>query len=325
MISKVLKMIRYELGFINVADINRVGNLCLMYHGITKQDCGNLNKRHTTAKIFDQQLTRFSKYYSFVSVEDYFQERHKSRKKPLMALTFDDGYENNIDVAMPILKKHNAEATIYVTGLNNTAYPMIWADLLDLTEPHWTKGNLEIDGLEFMQLHGRFIAKSNGQSLRDVIRYSRPDWTFKEALFKALSSSTEEFEMVAPRECWSLLSDNQISMLSSEPLITIGSHGYYHNNLASLSIQSMRDELNLSLEYLRNVTKKNVKHIAFPDGSYNDNVKQACLELGLCFQVAAEGFRTENDPSSDTIINRRGLYNCGRPYSQLSDIYYAST
>ncbi|OAS16355.1 polysaccharide deacetylase family protein [Paenibacillus oryzisoli] len=65
-----------------------------------------------------------------------------SQKMPSPAhpvlLTFDDGYANNAEVALPILQQHGFPATIYVsTGLVNTPGYLTWPQVRQLSAAGW--------------------------------------------------------------------------------------------------------------------------------------------------------------------------------------------
>ena len=46
-----------------------------------------------------------------ISIDDLINKRY-DENKPYAVLTFDDGFKDNLTVAMPILKKYSARATI---------------------------------------------------------------------------------------------------------------------------------------------------------------------------------------------------------------------
>ncbi|CAN7552758.1 polysaccharide deacetylase family protein [Paenibacillus sp. LjRoot153] len=53
-------------------------------------------------------------------------------------LTFDDGYANNAEVALPILQKHKFPATLYLsTGLVNTPGYLTWPQIHELSAAGW--------------------------------------------------------------------------------------------------------------------------------------------------------------------------------------------
>jgi peptidoglycan/xylan/chitin deacetylase (PgdA/CDA1 family) len=63
---------------------------------------------------FEQIIRKASEKYNILSMDDVWQG--KTSDKPGIVLTFDDGFQDNIDIALPILKKFNAPAMIYVTS-----------------------------------------------------------------------------------------------------------------------------------------------------------------------------------------------------------------
>ncbi|MBO7256416.1 MAG: polysaccharide deacetylase family protein, partial [Bacteroidales bacterium] len=47
-----------------------------------------------------------------------------------VAITFDDGYESDLSIAVPILKKYDAKATFFVLGKNVEMYPDLYQLIL---------------------------------------------------------------------------------------------------------------------------------------------------------------------------------------------------
>src|SRR5690242_10183124 len=89
--------------------------LIVMYHGVRKNR-GRINGRHITAKQFEQQLRYFSKHYKVVSLEEICSMKQQgiTPERNTIALTFDDGFLNNITTALPLLMKYQMPATFFV-------------------------------------------------------------------------------------------------------------------------------------------------------------------------------------------------------------------
>jgi peptidoglycan/xylan/chitin deacetylase (PgdA/CDA1 family) len=122
------------------------------YHGTPQQDATN----------FEAQLEFYKQHYVSVSqkeLDSFFAGEWKSQK-PGLIISFDDGYRNNYDVALPLLEKHgftgwffipsglvdgsNAEQAAFA-GRNKDelaqSYPdgrylMTWDELNKLSEKH---------------------------------------------------------------------------------------------------------------------------------------------------------------------------------------------
>lgn len=69
-----------------------------------------------TKKEFAKQIKYLSGHYSFVSLDEInnSSNRLSRSQKPRIALTFDDGYLDNLKTVTPILKKNKIPATFFV-------------------------------------------------------------------------------------------------------------------------------------------------------------------------------------------------------------------
>ena len=88
----------------------------LMYHSIGS-DVSDLS---VSVSRFEQQLTWLKeKGYRFVTVSELLETDVDGK---VVALTFDDGFEDNYTNMFPVLQRHNAKASIYIapdiTGIN---------------------------------------------------------------------------------------------------------------------------------------------------------------------------------------------------------------
>lgn len=91
----------------------RIPILC--YHNI-----GDRHKEHadaglyTSTRLFEQQLSYFkSAGYAGVTVSEALSALRANLGKKLFAITFDDGYLDNLELALPILKRIGFRATCY--------------------------------------------------------------------------------------------------------------------------------------------------------------------------------------------------------------------
>lgn len=91
----------------------------LMLHTINNQPNLNpLGELSVSSKGLDAYLKVFKQWkYQMISMDDLINKDY-DETKPYVVLTFDDGYKDNLTVALPVLKKYNARATIFV----NPAY-----------------------------------------------------------------------------------------------------------------------------------------------------------------------------------------------------------
>lgn len=87
--------------------------IVLFYHRVA--DC-NLNPWTMTREDFDRHISWLSRNFDLVSLDEA-QRRIRSRNnsRPTVSITFDDGYSENCNHAIPILIKRRIPATYFVT------------------------------------------------------------------------------------------------------------------------------------------------------------------------------------------------------------------
>ena len=86
----------------------------------------------------------------------------------------------------------------------------------------------------------------------------------------------------------------QIKTLSNSSYVTIGSHAYYHNDLAAIAAVDAGKELARSKTYLQSITGKEIDSIAFAYGSYNPQVLSLAKSAGYTKLLATE-FNSQQD------------------------------
>lgn len=110
-------------------------------------------------------------------------------------------------------------------------------------------------------------------------------------------------EKPADEDYWLQITREQIRELAASPLTSIGAHGYYHNDLARISISDAADEMVRSKQYLEDITDKTVNSFAFPYGTYTRDVVQAAKDTGYK-QLLAMDFHFDDDHTDVTMKER---------------------
>lgn len=280
-------------------DVKGVRILC--YHGITKDGRNDINSRFISADYFEQQIAFFKQNFNLVSVADAFENKFDNERLNI-ALTFDDGYANNLKYALPILEKYQAPASFYVTGAQNEALDILWPDFIDLVT--FTCGSSATVLGDKYTKNNKGELEFRGKTLKQVCRKASNEFKIRmiseehnRALFEHLSELTDY---------WKQLSTGGLKELSQPSLVTIGSHGYYHNELNLLDAENAKEELIRSKNYLEKTCGYPITELAFPNGAYSELIKDVAEEVGFKQQLALDYLLTE-DEKDPHILNRFGI------------------
>jgi len=107
----------------------------IMYHKI---DGNSLRSRLSVSPESFRRQMRFLKnhHYNIVRLEDLAGMVRKNRFPPkTIAITFDDGYENNYLNAYPVLRELGLHATIFIiTAMVGTEGYLTWDQILEMSE-----------------------------------------------------------------------------------------------------------------------------------------------------------------------------------------------
>jgi peptidoglycan/xylan/chitin deacetylase (PgdA/CDA1 family) len=126
-----------------------------MYHSIRKDPGDNHSELVVTPEAFEKQLKFLqSKNYKFLTISELLNS--KTNQDPRVAITFDDGFKDNYEIAFPLLKKYGAKATIYlapdINGIEKLSTAMIQemvsSDLIEFGAHTLSHCNLEKSDLE---------------------------------------------------------------------------------------------------------------------------------------------------------------------------------
>jgi len=86
----------------------RPGACVLTYHSVGGLPAG------IDAATFERHLEYLSERYDIVLLRDLREGQGRDRARPLVCLTFDDGYRDNVDVAVPLLERFGLRATFFL-------------------------------------------------------------------------------------------------------------------------------------------------------------------------------------------------------------------
>ncbi|MEN8165078.1 MAG: polysaccharide deacetylase family protein, partial [Acidobacteriota bacterium] len=254
---------RFALGLGRDLHRNRPGGRILIYHGIDTLGSTEFNSRFISQDNFRQQVAYFAEHCHVIPLDRYF-AGERAPDRLTLALTFDDGYRNNLNLALPVLGKYNLPATVFVTTIRALGADHLWPDWLDLGTA-LVEDPLELGGQKYSKNRRGQLASKQGTLNRWLIDHPNPE--------SAGLDSVLPSELIRSRpdldEYWRLLDEDDLKRLAASPLVTIAAHGVTHGSFKTMGRESARDEMRRSKTWLENTTGKQVTALAFPFGHYS--------------------------------------------------------
>jgi peptidoglycan/xylan/chitin deacetylase (PgdA/CDA1 family) len=189
-------------------------------------------------------------------------------------VTFDDGYEDNLTQALPVLEALGIQAVFYVSTALIGSTKMFWWDELDLilkkaVEKH---GKPLLSPVEYDRLiNGLKTAKSI---------------TDREEIMTSIRSAHGTVEH---DPSYRILTIEQLKSLSHSKCAVVGAHSVNHLSLGHLNVEEQIFEIRNSIETLSAMAGYPVKHFAFPYGTasdFNQMTMEICREAGMSSAAA---------------------------------------
>lgn len=261
-------------------------SLVLMYHQIVEagDDPSGLG---VSPKNFADQLRVLKSRCEVVPLGEIQSKSASRSKRSRVAITFDDGYADNGEVAAPILESAGLPASFFITGIALDVDREFWWDslehlLLDATDQSAPQDPFEIDingqhlSVDLRTRDGRLRAH---KALNRRLRVRPPEEITP--VIDALSMHVG----IAIQNCerHRLAGMDGIQRLARIPGMTIGSHTVNHALMPSLNAEAKRRELVESRRLLVDATGAPVDEFAFPygnDEAFDDDSEVAIREAG---------------------------------------------
>ncbi len=288
-----------------VGNLLRLGghqHLNITYHGVVKKSNLRFSPRHISAIQFEQHLKYFTKHFKVINLEEAFRQYREGEQpsQPTINISFDDGFENNLTVLLPLIEKYTVPVTIFVSGrcAETNGNRVLWSELTAALRYSNPQKPVQLGSDRF-----DLKSKSEGYRLDAYIKSLSP--TERAPVIQELTDQHNLFEVLqsVDPEQWRLMDNNQLKQLAASPFIEIGSHGVDHYNMDAIPEEDARFELAKSKSTLEDLTQKQIHSFAYPDGAYNSTTIKLAEEAGYLNQLAVN-YSKPSDREDSRILNR---------------------
>ena len=214
-----------------------------------------------------------------------------------LALTFDDGYRNQLTQALPALRRWKAPATFFITTGHVEDRRPYWFDRLDFALQQLPVDGRKVRiGPEIIQLRAgdRDALRASYKALRDAAKaVPRSDHEMRaelEALAEALElESGRRLADVFEADAWSsVVSWADVTEHARATDISFGSHTVSHVRLAEADRTSAEAELRRSKAAIEAHTGTPCQYFCYPNGSVSAPVAALTAQCGYAAAVTVE-------------------------------------
>jgi len=215
------------------------------------------------ANDFEKQLLFLKNNgHTFIHFSDLKKPETRKLIKPTL-IFFDDGFKDVAVNALPILKKYNIPATIFIT-----------TGLIDRTHFMWTLG------LCYFLLNKGIDREKIEEKIKELKKLSMYE---REGVLKILYIQ-DNFALY-PLNFDIFLNWMEVNELSRENF-EVGSHGVSHQKFTELNTELLEKKLIDSKKRIEEKISKKVNIVSYPYGRYNKSVENAVKKTGYSFGVS---------------------------------------
>lgn len=258
---------------------------------------------------FERILTYLSENYSVIGFDDLPNNDILSfDKKPKAIISFDDGYLDFKENALPLLLKYNMKANMNIVVNSADKGDLIWTQRLNTIITEIFKN----DKKEI--LINLFTEVTGSKSYRDYTIYESKT-ILQNILFRApsykIKKILDNFERILiikySKRC--MLNWEDIKQLKKDCNVDIGSHTMTHMPLKGLiDEETLNFEISHSKQVLETKLGVKINTFAFPNGLSNYGAVEVAIKSGYknILLVGEDYFKFNN--SSPFVINRISIY-----------------
>lgn len=228
--------------------------------------------------IFDDLLVCLKQNFEVV----LFRELNEIKtEKPLAVLSFDDGYYNFFEFAVPLLRKHSLRANMnIIPQCVESGEPMWNIKLYDFlnSAPRSLIDEINLPGFEF---------RLKGEDFRNKVQYglqisrflkNRPR-TEREQLWSKIENLIHDYDYPQTRMM------NAAEVREIAGLHEIGVHSFSHESMEFEENSFFENDLRKCFDYFQDKLKLPLEIYAFPNGSYRPEQIDTLRRNGIKYHL----------------------------------------
>lgn len=241
------------------------------------------------------------------------------KKKPLACITFDDGYKNYMDYALPILTKLNLPSNLNViTNSLDDNVSYIWQAFID-----YFRKIKKRKCIEFSQSENFEIKENDNLTWEEAFALSFTKY-YHTLTTEQLLSLSKKYLSEEDLKYAKMLSWDDVIDISKQDVL-IGSQGHKHLVMDILPYEEAQKELSVSKQIIEAKIQKTVDIFAFPSGRYNSEVVKQAFDCGYKYLLLNNNNLNNKQNLESGIFDRNLVYGptFNRAKAQITGFYFS--
>lgn len=258
----------------------------LMYHRVLPEP-DPLQPSEPCVTQFRWQMELLKEHFNVLPVSEAIDLLSKDTLPPRSAcVTFDDGYADNLSIALPVMAELKIRPTVFVAS-GYLDGGIMFNDVLLETVRQCREGELSLQAVGLNISYRLSGIDSRLAAYRDVVKLFKylPE---RERRYKSLALA-DEYQVALPENL--MLTSNQLRILADSQ-VDIGAHTVNHPILKLLNNDEARAEILQSRRSLEDILGKSVSLFAYPNGvpgqDYATHHPQMVRDLGFAAAVSTK-------------------------------------
>ena len=265
-----------------------VGAIFMLHHVRPRRDAEFQPNHHleVTPEFLRSMLSHLrAQGIDIITMDEMHQrliDRNFSRR--FACFTLDDGYRDNRDFALPVMREFDAPLTVYVTSDFAEGIGRLWWIALEMAIARSSSIESRLGGVAARLDTSTPAAKQAAfDRLHDWLR-ALPGEHDVQREMAALCARHGVDETAICREL--CMSWDELKLFADDPLVTIGAHTISHCNLARQTEAIAGHEMAIGRTRIEQALQRPAVHLAYP---YGDKAAAGAREFAL---ARSAGFKT---------------------------------
>lgn len=277
-----------------------------------------------TPSHFSEQLSVLRQHYRVVPLQTLVRRLRSGKEVDgMVALTFDDGYFDNLEIAKPLLERHEIPSTVFIASKYIDAKHGFWWDELESlllgAEPIPQRLRLNVHGrryewdfgkdclIEAQQTgdHQQWQVTAGGSPTRRHIVYQSLHTLLYDLPPDERNAVLDKLRQWAGRRSGArathrTLTAEELRVLAASDLIEIGAHTATHPALSMLSKPAQESEILGGKQQLEELIGRPATNFAYPYGSLTSfDDRSVAVVKAAGFESAVTTFANSIKPDAN--------------------------